>query len=156
MELTLLYQAQKCWIWKPAHHKHLTSGIYLNLITLLNNISCYTSDYLTGEIQGINTSYIYHGLKSSFFALHTEDYDLCSISYLHRGAPKYSCLIISSLNISIGFGMLSKGKTNKKLKNSAKRDLKQILTFVTIFIRHKSILLSVFGGRKTQWEVLKF
>jgi len=46
--------------------------------------------------------------------------------------------------------MLSKGKTNKKLKNSAKRDLKQILTFVTIFIRHKSILLSVFGGRKTQ------
>jgi len=68
---------------------------------------------MTEEIPGINTPYIYHGFKSSFFALHTGDYDLCSISYLHQGAPKYFFGMYSTLHISRIWYAFKKGRQTK-------------------------------------------
>jgi len=40
------------------------------------------------ELEGIGNSLGYLGLPGTYFTLHTEDYDLCSVSYLHGGSPK--------------------------------------------------------------------
>jgi len=91
------------------------------------------------EIQGINTPYIYHGLNSSFFALHTEDYDLCSISYLHRGAPKYFW-ILSLLHLSrIWYAF--KREDKQKIKEFCKSRFETDFLNCDNFLRHKTILL---------------
>lgn len=41
------------------------------------------------EILGVTSPYLYFGMWASTFAAHKEDMNLCSINYLHAGAPKY-------------------------------------------------------------------
>ena len=98
------------------------------------------SDYMTEEILGINTPYIYHGFKSFFFALHTEDYDLCSISYLHRGAPKYFFFgMYSTLHFRIWSAF--KREDQQKIKEFCKNRFETNFFNCDNFIRHKTILL---------------
>ena len=41
------------------------------------------------NLPGVTSAYLYFGMWSSVFSAHTEDMHLCSINYLHAGAPKY-------------------------------------------------------------------
>jgi len=41
------------------------------------------------DILGVTSPYLYFGMWASSFAAHVEDMNLCSINYLHAGAPKY-------------------------------------------------------------------
>lgn len=41
------------------------------------------------SLPGINTPYLYIGSPFTFFAFHTEDYELSSLNYMHNGAPKF-------------------------------------------------------------------
>ena len=41
------------------------------------------------ELLGVTSPYLYFGMWASTFAAHKEDMNLCSINYLHAGAPKY-------------------------------------------------------------------
>ncbi|RZK47892.1 MAG: hypothetical protein EOO99_12010 [Pedobacter sp.] len=40
------------------------------------------------DISGITKPFAYYGYPKSYFPIHREDYDLCSINYLLQGAPK--------------------------------------------------------------------
>lgn len=40
------------------------------------------------NIEGITSPYLYIGMWMFTFPVHTEDYDLYSVDFLHRGAPK--------------------------------------------------------------------
>ena len=44
---------------------------------------------LDGKLPGVTSAYLYFGMWGSVFSAHTEDMNLCSINYLHAGAPKY-------------------------------------------------------------------
>lgn len=39
-------------------------------------------------VGGITEPYAYYGYPRSYFPLHREDLDLCSVNYLHQGKPK--------------------------------------------------------------------
>jgi jumonji domain-containing protein 2 len=41
------------------------------------------------RMPGVTSAYLYFGMWASVFCAHTEDMNLCSINYLHAGAPKY-------------------------------------------------------------------
>ena len=43
---------------------------------------------LPGDVQGVNTTYLYFGSWRAMFAFHCEDYNLYSINYLHLGDAK--------------------------------------------------------------------
>lgn len=56
------------------------------------DIDTMKTDGVTEEdfrMPGVTTSYLYFGMWASVFCAHTEDMNLCSINYLHAGAPKY-------------------------------------------------------------------
>ena len=44
--------------------------------------------HLPGDVQGVNTTYLYFGSWRAMFAFHCEDYNLYSINYLHLGEAK--------------------------------------------------------------------
>lgn len=50
--------------------------------------SIFHKKYHDEKLAGIHTSFLYIGTKFSIFTWHVEDYNLCSISFLHEGAPK--------------------------------------------------------------------
>lgn len=53
----------------------------------LNNLSTILDD-IGYTIDGVTTPYLFVGAWGTAFAIHTEDMDLFSVSYLHHGAPK--------------------------------------------------------------------
>lgn len=51
--------------------------------------------YYIGDelITGVMVPWLYVGSCMSAFCWHVEDHALCSINYLHMGAPKVSCIL---------------------------------------------------------------
>lgn len=51
--------------------------------------------YYIGDelITGVMVPWLYVGSCMSAFCWHVEDHALCSINYLHMGAPKVTCLL---------------------------------------------------------------
>jgi len=66
------------------------------------------SDVYEGQekIKGIHLPFLYHGSKSSYL----EDYELASVSFLHRGHPKYLQVLTKFLNNIIECGIALKKK----------------------------------------------
>lgn len=56
--------------------------------------------YYIGDelITGVMVPWLYVGSCMSAFCWHVEDHALCSINYLHMGAPKVTCLLWASPN----------------------------------------------------------
>jgi len=68
-----------------------------------------------------------------------------AVSVIFIEGPQ-SILAVDLFLTSLGFGMLSKEKINKKLKNSVKIDLKQISLIMTIlYITKPSFLILMFS-----------
>jgi [histone H3]-trimethyl-L-lysine9/36 demethylase len=64
----------------------MDQGIPWSLSELKSILSCGLKNVV---LSGINDPYLYAGCWKSMFGWHTEDYDLCSINYLHLGKPKF-------------------------------------------------------------------
>lgn len=54
----------------------------------LNKLGDILCDLDSNAFPGITSPFLYIGMWRTSFAMHTEDWDLCSINYLHFGKPK--------------------------------------------------------------------
>ncbi|EJT98514.1 JmjC-domain-containing protein [Dacryopinax primogenitus] len=80
------------------------------------------------KLPGVNTPYLYFGMWRAAFAWHVEDMDLCSINYIHFGAPKLWWAIPSEK--AKAFERTMKGYFPGDAKTCPQ------------FLRHKSFLVS--------------
>lgn len=61
------------------------------MVTMQGSVLRY---YIGDElITGVMVPWLYVGSCMSAFCWHVEDHALCSINYLHMGAPKVNCLL---------------------------------------------------------------
>ncbi|KAF5366194.1 hypothetical protein D9758_005697 [Tetrapyrgos nigripes] len=81
-----------------------------------------------GGIPGVNTPYLYWGMWRATFAWHVEDMDLCSINYIHFGAPKFWYAIPQQ----------QANRLEQTMRSYFPKDTSQC----SQFLRHKSFLAS--------------
>jgi [histone H3]-trimethyl-L-lysine9/36 demethylase len=97
-------------------------------INSLGTILDYVNKDYGISIAGVNTGYLYFGMRKTTFAWHTEDMDLYSINFLHYGAPKTWYAIPPEHGRKLEKLAISKFPENYQICNA--------------FLRHKMTLIS--------------
>ncbi len=94
----------------------------------LRDLGCLWKAYNVPQIGGVTTPMTYFGMWKAFFAWHKEDLDLCSINYLHTGAPKvWYCVPPSE---------------SDKFDAMARQLFPELAADCSQFLRHKNVLIS--------------